>query len=278
MERYGSSALATSSASRSTLPSTVLRSPVPAWQSADFSALAQPMVNLSVAFWRHAGSTATPFAAAFMWHVRRDDAFLPATVSFLEVHVLGPGAFTRSVTTSSRKALTLAATAFASPVGARQSPAASALPHPSLNFASALATHSGSSAIPLPTALAWHFVAASALVPATESFFDVHLLRRAGSVVVVVVGGAVVEVVVVEAVVTRAVTIAIVPSANSSFSTLSPRRLTPPTRKSTIERTSLPSPARSTTSLVRSTVCSRPSGSDRKRPRVSGRTNPLIRV
>src|SRR5262245_56850965 len=231
MERYGSSALATSSTSASTLPSMVPRSPVPAWQSADFSALAQPMVNLAVAFWRHAGSTATPFAAAFMWHVRRDDAFVPASVSFFEAHVLGPGAFTRSVTTSSRKPLTSAATSFASPVGARQSAAASALPHPSMNFASALGKHSGSSAVPLPTALAWHFVAARALLPATESFFDVHLLRWVGSVVVVVLGGAVVDVVVVEGleVVTRAVTIAIVPSANSSFSTLSPRRLTPPT-------------------------------------------------
>src|SRR5262245_66584936 len=66
MERYGSSALATSSTSASTLPSMVPRSPVPAWQSADFSALAQPMVNLAVAFWRHAGSTVTPFAAALM--------------------------------------------------------------------------------------------------------------------------------------------------------------------------------------------------------------------
>src|SRR5262245_29322123 len=155
----------------------VLRSPVPAWQSADCSALAQPLVNLSVALWRHAGSTATPFAAAFPWHVRRDDAFLPARVSFFEVHVLAPGPFTRSVTTSSRKAPTVAATAFASPVGERQSPATSALPHPSLHFASALGRHSGSSTIPLLTALAWHFVTARALVPATDSFFDVHLLR-----------------------------------------------------------------------------------------------------
>jgi hypothetical protein len=175
----GASSATRSAMNSSTVISMAFSSPIGMRQSPLSSAFAHFCVNLSSAFCRQAGSTARPFLTAFEWHLALPKAFLPASLYFAAVHLLGPGP-PSAVTRSSMRTSTLASMAVSSPV-VRQPPLASALAHFALNLPSTFSKHRRSTPRPFLTAFEWHLALPKAFLPASLYFAAAHLLACAAA-------------------------------------------------------------------------------------------------